>query len=91
MKKSLYIVSFAFLGLLVSTLIHGLIEIVALDLIFNNPSRFANTIWWQEWGLIHDVFAFGLWTVGLSAGVYLGIKWWGPYGSKKGLFGWGKQ
>lgn len=91
MKKTLYIASFGFLGLLVSTLVHALVEMVALDLIFNNPDRFAESVWWQEWVLIHGIFAFGLWAIGLIGGLYLGVKWWEPYGSKQSLFSLGKK
>jgi hypothetical protein len=90
LKKTSYIVLFGFLGLLLSTLIHAVAEIYVLDLIFNHPERFADTIWWQEWDLIHGVFAFGLWALGLIIGVYLGFRWWKPYGSKSRLFGWGR-
>jgi hypothetical protein len=88
MKKFLYVASFTFLGLVVSTLIHAVIEIPALNLIFGNPERFADTFWWQEWHLIHGVFAYSLWLAGFLGGVYYGFKFWEPYGSKPGFFCW---
>lgn len=90
MKKFAYIFAFGFLGLLLATLVHAVVEIYVLDVIFNNPGQFADTIWWQEWELIHGVFVFGLWAAGLIGGVCLGRKWWKPYGSKTGLFGVGR-
>lgn len=86
LKQLLYIAAFGFLGLLTATLIHGIVEIIALEVIFTNPERFAETVWWQEWHLIHAIFAGSLWLSGLFGGLYLGQKWWGPYGSKPGLF-----
>lgn len=89
MKKTIYIIGFGFLGLLVATLVHGVVELVALDLIFGNVAN-AESWWWQEWELIHAVFTFLLWIAGLGLGLFAGFKWWNQYGSKPGAFGWRK-
>ena len=87
MKKLLYIILFGCLGLIVSTIIHAVVELVALDLIFGNPAH-AESVWWAEWKLIHAVGGSVLWLTGLLLGLYAGVKWWGKYGSKPGAFGW---
>lgn len=86
MKKVIYIIAFGFFGLIVSTLIHAGIELLALDIIFSNPDTYYNTIWWQQWSLIHGAVSAGLWLGGVVTGVYLGTIWWKPYGSKSGFF-----
>ena len=91
MKKILYILSFGFFGLLIATLAHAAIEIVALSFIFGNPDTFADTIWWQEWKLVHGIVASVLWGGGLILGLYLGTIWWEPYGSKPSLYHWRKK
>lgn len=87
MKKIFYIISFGCLGLLVSTLIHGVVELIALDLIFGNADN-ANIFWWQQWKLIHTIAGTTLWAGGLVAGLYAGNYFWKEYGSKPGAFGW---
>jgi len=88
-KKILYVFAFGFLGFIVATLIHGVVELVLLDLIFGDPDN-ASSVWWQEWELIHAVGGAALWTGGVVAGLYAGAAWWGEYGSKPGAFLWRK-
>lgn len=90
MKKLLYIVAFSFFGLIVSTIVHAVIELVALQVIFGNPETFANTFWWNEWDLLHGIVSGILWFLGCAFGVYLGFIFWEPYGSKTGLYHWKK-
>ena len=89
MKKVFYIFAFGLLGFIVATLIHGMVELVLLDVIFGNPSN-ASSVWWREWAMIHAVGGAALWTGGVAAGLYGGATWWGEYGSKPGAFGWRK-
>ncbi len=87
MKKLFYILSFGFLGFIVATLIHGVVEIVLLDLVFGDAGN-ALSLWWREWELIHAVGGAALWTGGIFAGLYAGNKWWDEYGNKPSAFGW---
>lgn len=89
MKRIFYTFAFSFLGLLVATIVHGVLELIVLDLIFDDPTN-ANSFWWREWGLIHAVGAAALWTGGAVIGLFVGIAWWSEYGNKPGAFGWGK-
>jgi len=90
MKRLTYILAFSFLGFLLATLIHAIVELIALQLIFGNPLN-AETVWWQNWQQIHAVVGTILWIVGLVAGLLAGIYWWDEYGKKPGAFVWGKQ
>lgn len=76
MKRIFYIACFGFFGLLVATLIHAGVEMVALAVIFGNPAHFAESVWWQEWKLIHGVVGAVLWAIGLALGLYAGIRFW---------------
>jgi len=76
MKKVSYIFAFGFLGLLVATLVHGMVEIFAIDFIFENPERFSDTFWWNEWSTLHAIGGGALWVVGLLGGLYAGVKFW---------------
>ena len=86
MKRILYIISFGLLGLLVATILHGVIELVTLDLIFNDSAN-ADSFWWQEWQLVHAVAGGALWIIGCVLGLLAGYTWWDEYGSKSGAFG----
>ena len=88
MKRSFYIAAFGFFGLLVATLVHAGVEIVALQIIFGNPEQFSDTFWWQSWQVIHDSVSATLWIIGLAVGLYLGKIWWEPYGKQPGLYHW---
>ena len=90
MKKVLYITAFAFFGLIIATLVHAGLEIVALKVIFENPATYADTFWWKEWHMIHAFVANLLWLVGFGLGIHYGIKYWEPYGSRPGFFCWKK-
>lgn len=90
MKQFLYILAFGLFGLIVSTLIHAAVEMIALDIIFNNPDVYTETFWWQEWAVLHRYVGSVLWITGLVVGLYLGKIWWKPYGSKPGFYHWRK-
>lgn len=76
MKRAFYIVCFAFLGLLLATILHGVIEMAYLAYIFGNPAQFAESVWWQEWPMIHHVGGAALWLAGFVLGAYGGVKYW---------------
>lgn len=91
MKQMFYIFACGFLGLIVSTLMHAGIEMVAIQIIFGHPEMYFNTVWWQKWEVIHAYGSGALWVMGFVTGLYLGHKWWVPYGSKPGFYHWSKQ
>jgi hypothetical protein len=87
MKRILYILAFGLLGLLFATLVHSVVELIALELIFSDEVN-ADSWWWREWETIHAIGAAGLWAGGLLAGLFAGWRWWDQYGSRPGAFGW---
>jgi len=91
MKKVLYISSFTILGLILATILHAIIEFVALAVIFEDPAQFAETFWWKEWELVHQFGANFLWLLGALGGIYSGFVLWMPYGSKPGFYHWKKK
>jgi hypothetical protein len=90
MKKTLYIIATTVLGLLLSLILHAAIEMIALQVIFTQPERYLGTIWWDEWNSLHRIFSTMLSLIGLIVGIYTGLKWWEPYGSKPSFFHWRK-
>lgn len=91
MKRLVYIFSAGVLGLILSTIVRGIIEMFALKIIFNQPELFVDTVWWQQWPFIHGVASVALWLLGLAFGIYFGRKWWEPYGSKPWFYHWRKM
>lgn len=65
-----------FLGLLLATLIHALLEIPTLAYITNNLEVHGQGYLWQNWKMIHGVVGAGLWFGGLIFGFWAGKKWW---------------
>ncbi len=90
MKRILYIVVASFLGFLMATIIHGIVELFALRLIFGQPELYADTFWWREWDFIHNLGSTLLWLSGIAVGAYLGAQWWEPYGRLPGFYHWKK-
>lgn len=87
MKKAGYIVAFGLFGLLLALLVHALVELIALQVVFDNPGQFSDTVWWQEWHMIRDAVSTVLLFLGLLGGLIAGWHWWEPYGRKSGCFG----
>lgn len=76
MKRWLYISLFGFLGLLLATFLHGVVELWLLDLIFTNPEQFSDTVWWQQWSRLHAIGGATLLLLGAGAGLWAGWRYW---------------
>ncbi len=76
MKKFFYILSFVFLGVLVSTLVHGGIEIPMINLLIADFGRFGLGLSWESWATIHNVIALILLVLGIALGFQQGMHWW---------------
>ncbi|MEM9336526.1 MAG: hypothetical protein AAGA35_01555 [Patescibacteria group bacterium] len=89
MKRTVYIIAFIFLGLIVSTLVHAALEMPILWLVSSDYERYANSLLWQHWELMHHTVAVGLWVMGALVGYKLGKRYWHilyvekRYGEKK--------
>ncbi len=76
MKKTIYIILTAILGIIVSFLIHAIIEIPVIYLIVSNYDKYSLGLSWGQLFLIHNIFTFILFLVGLILGIKFGFKWW---------------
>ncbi|MEK7636186.1 MAG: hypothetical protein AAB362_00655 [Patescibacteria group bacterium] len=76
LKKYLYISLFAILGVLCASLIHGIVEILYIQLLLADFGRYGLGLSWGVWIYIHNILAIGLWVLGLVLGFYFGRYWW---------------
>ena len=76
MKRFCYIGLFILLGLLISLLLHGLIEIYILNRIVNNFDVFEGGFIWQNWPLIHRAGSLTLTVMGVVGGWAVGRHFW---------------
>jgi hypothetical protein len=75
MKKKLYISSWILLGILLSFILHGVVEIPLLFL-FSQDKSWMLGFSWQVWYLIHYIFTFILLVMGMYFGFRLGKFFW---------------
>ena len=71
MKKSIYIISFIVLGILLQFILHALIEVIALNLLLD-----SSDVFWDKWYLLHGIFTVLLLVGGIVFGYFQGKKWW---------------
>lgn len=76
MKKALYIFLFGFLGLILATLLHAIIELPALWILTSDIERYGDSFVWQNWELLHGVISLAIWVLGLVGGVWVGFRYW---------------
>lgn len=76
MKRYFYIAAFMFLGLLVSVLVHALIEIPTLAIVTANPDAMTESFIWQHWWLFHGIGGRALMMGFIVLGFFLGRKFW---------------
>lgn len=76
MKKYFYIIAFMFLGLLVSLLVHALVEIPTLAIITRDPDAMVGNYVWQHWWLFHGIGGRVLTAAFVLFGFILGRKFW---------------
>lgn len=76
MKKQIYIFLSIILGVLISFLIHGILEIFVIFLLTINFRIFGLGLSWENWFFIHASATFFLLAAGIIGGYFLGRKWW---------------
>jgi hypothetical protein len=76
MKRYLYYACFALLGLLIATLVHAGLEILALKIITNDMATYNDGYVWQHWNLVHGSLSLVLWLLGTFGGFVLGKHFW---------------
>lgn len=76
LKKFSYLALSAFLGILLATVIHAIIEIFVIKLLILNFERFGLGLSWNDWIFIHNAGSAILWIFGFAGGIYFGSYWW---------------
>jgi hypothetical protein len=74
MKRILYILCFAILGVLVSMIAHALIELSALAYIMR--SKTPPLLTWPQWEGVHDIASLVLVLLGTIGGFFCGRFFW---------------
>lgn len=76
MKKTIYIIAFAFLGLLAQFVVHAVGEMIYIKLLISNFEVFGLGFSFDTWFLIHSIYGAVLFVVGLVVGAWQGFYWW---------------
>jgi len=83
MKKTIYVIIFTFLGILVQFLIHGLIETWYIDLLITDFLKYSLGFSWPQWFIIHHIGTVVLFIAGSLFGFWQGKFWWHRIYEKK--------
>lgn len=75
-KRTFYITLFTALGILVSFLLHGVIEIACISLLLKDFPRYGLGLSWEVWRAIHHAGAAALLIAGIILGFSQGRRWW---------------
>ncbi len=76
MKKPIYILLFTLLGVLVSFLLHAVLEIPIIALLVSDFERWGMGLSWETWEMIHNTGAVVLMMAGAWIGFKKGKHWW---------------
>ena len=83
MKKTIYIILFTFLGILVQFVIHALIEVWYINLLIRDFPKYSLGFTWYQWFTIHHVGSIILFVAGALIGFWQGRFWWRRIYEKK--------
>jgi hypothetical protein len=75
MKKVAYVGLFTLLGVLVSFLIHGVLEIAIVHLLITDFSTYNLGLSWAQWFAVHRWGSWLLLAVGIGVGFWQGVYW----------------
>lgn len=76
MKRTIYIISFTFLGILVQFLIHAFVEAWYISLLIKDFPAYSFGFSWENWYTIHHLFSAILFIGGALFGFWQGKFWW---------------
>jgi len=76
MKRAVYVGLFTILGVLVSFLIHGLLEIGIVHLLVTDFASYNLGLSWAQWFAVHRWGSLLQLIVGVAIGFWQGIYWW---------------
>ena len=83
MKKTVYIVLFIFLGILLQFLVHSLVETWYIDLLITDFPKYSFGFSWDQWFIIHHIGTVILFIAGALFGFWQGKFWWQRIYEKK--------
>jgi len=83
-KRTIYIALFSFLGILLSLIVHGVVEIWYIDRLTTDFNSYSMGYSWGEWFVIHKYFSIFLSALGAVFGYYQGRYWWRVVYEKSG-------
>ncbi len=83
MKKTIYIILFTFLGILLQFLIHILVETWYIDLLITDFPKYGFGLLWYQWFIIHHIGTVILFVAGTLFGFWQGKFWWQRIYEKK--------
>lgn len=75
-KRTVYLISFTILGLLLATIVHAIIEIPVINLLVSDFDRYSLGLTWEQWFMIHHAGTVTLWLAGVLFGYWQGKYWW---------------
>jgi len=76
MKKTIYIILFTFLGILLQFLIHAGIEVWYIGLLISDFPKYGFGLSWPQWFIIHHIATVVLLVAGALFGFWQGKYWW---------------
>lgn len=76
MKKVIYIILSIILGILLSTMLHAIVEIFIINLLTKDFNKYGLGLSWETWFLIHSIGTIILLVLGIVGGYLLGQRWW---------------
>src|SRR3989344_1439394 len=76
MKNFFYVFCFTILGVLLSFLLHAIIESAVISLLTKDFERFSLGLNWEQWFVVHRVGSVILLSVGVIFGLQQGRLWW---------------
>jgi hypothetical protein len=87
-KRIVYILLCIVLGVIVTTIVHAVLELVYIHLLLSDFETWSLGFSWNVWYTLHYVLALVLLAIGIIGGYYTGVRWWNYIYVKKhlGLF-----
>lgn len=76
MKKIIYIGLFTIFGILFQFLAHGMVEILYINALTKNFSRWSLGLTWDQWFAVHAVGTVILFSLGAALGLWGGFFFW---------------
>lgn len=67
---------FSILGILITTILHAVIEIPVIYLLVSNFEKYGLGLSWPQWYTVHHITTVILFIFGISLGAFWGFKFW---------------